>query len=221
MGWSMHNRRNKLTLQERCFTRLFRTWPWFPFTEIWNFQKQTYSSPKKFFSPQVRKQKQEKCLNEIQAISQNVTTKYYKTKCSGTKYQKTKYRTHKILEIKYHKKKNHNCKWESRCLASRVDSHGQSWRSWYDMVWSWWFILAMVWSWQDHGMVIMDVPWSWYFCHGMAVMEWCKIREQWSEKFSDVPLLIHLFLFSKKWVALMTRVALRTLFGTTYPETAC
>ena len=37
----------------------------------------------------------------------------------------------------------------------RFDSHSQTWRPFYDMVWSWWFILAMVWSWQDHGMVIM------------------------------------------------------------------
>ena len=40
-------------------------------------------------------------------------------------------------------------------VRARVDSHSQTWRSYYDMVWSWWFIFAMVWSWQDHAMVAM------------------------------------------------------------------
>ena len=34
----------------------------------------------------------------------------------------------------------------SATTSSQVDSHGQAWRSCYDMEWSWWFILAMVWS---------------------------------------------------------------------------
>ena len=29
-------------------------------------------------------------------------------------------------------------------MSARVDCHGQTWRSCYDMVWSWWFILAML-----------------------------------------------------------------------------
>ena len=36
-----------------------------------------------------------------------------------------------------------------------VDCHGETSLSFFDMVWSWWFILAMVWSWQDHGMAVM------------------------------------------------------------------
>ena len=59
-------------------------------------------------------------------------------------------------------------------MRTRVDSHGQTWRSCYDMVRSWWFILAMAWSWQEHGMVIMKysmiMVWpSWknaWTCHG-------------------------------------------------------
>ena len=52
-------------------------------------------------------------------------------------------------------------------IDTRVDSHGQTWPSCYDMAWSVSFILAMVWSGQNHGIVIME--------YGM-IMAWSHQR---------------------------------------------
>ena len=48
-----------------------------------------------------------------------------------------------------------------------------------------------------------------------------KIENGGQKSFLTCPYLFSFVLFSKEWVALMSRVALRTLFSTEFPEAAC
>ena len=93
---------------------------------------------------------------------------------------------------------------------TRVDNHSQTWRSCYDMLWSWWFILAMVWSSQDHGMVIMK--------HSM-IMVWPPWKTAWrchgdhSHHFNVVPTLI-----IQPTLLISAQMVLRFFFNAEYVE---
>ena len=75
--------------------------------------------------------------------------------------------------------------------------------------------------WCDHGKIMAlsswDVAWSWYGCHGVMKNSKMVVRKVfWCALTYSI-----LFLFSKEWIDLMTRVTLRTLFGTVFPQAVC
>ena len=95
---------------------------------------------------------------------------------------------------------------------AKHDDHGMTWYD-HDDSYSPRYDHSKIMAWSS-----WDVAWSWHGRHGMMKNSKTMVRKVF---WPALTYSFFFFFFSKEWVALMIRVALRMLFGTTFPEAVC